>query len=76
MRKYTEKEKIDLIENRIDFLLESVINFNSLDFNSLGRLLDSQGQYIKSPIEFKVKNNNGNDSCLVSINREGGISWQ
>lgn len=29
MRKYTEKEKIDLIENRIDFLLESVINFNS-----------------------------------------------
>ena len=55
---------------------KTVINFNSLDFNSLGRLLDSQGQYIKSPIEFKVKNNNGNDSCLVSINREGGISWQ
>lgn len=48
-----------------------------INFNSLGRLLDSQGQYIKSPkIEFKVKNNNGNDSCLVSINREGGISWQ
>lgn len=47
-----------------------------INFNSLGRLLDSQGQYIKSPKEFKVKNNNGNDSCLVSINREGGISWQ
>lgn len=56
---------------------KTVINFNSINFNSLGRLLDSQGQCIKSPkIEFKVKNNNGNDSCLVSINREGGISWQ
>lgn len=56
---------------------KTVINFNSINFNSLGRLLDSQGQYIKSPkIEFKVKDNNGNDSCLVSINREGGISWQ
>lgn len=52
-------------------------NKTVINFNSLGRLLDSQGQYIKSTkIEFKVKNNNGNDSCLVSINREGGISWQ
>lgn len=56
---------------------ETIGNKTVINFNSLGRLLDSQGQYIKSPkIEFKVKNNNGNDSCLVSINREGGISWQ
>jgi|GEM_PF-2741092 len=59
-------------------ITETIGNKTVINFNSLGRLLDSQGQYIKSPkmIEFKVKNNNGNDSCLVSINREGGISWQ
>lgn len=58
-------------------ITETIGNKTVINFNSLGRLLDSQGQYIKSTkIEFKVKNNNGNDSCLVSINREGGISWQ
>ena len=57
-------------------ITETIGNKTVINFNSLGRLLDSQGQYIKSPKIFKVKNNNGNDSCLVSINREGGISWQ
>ena len=66
--------KVSIIE-KIDN--KETIGNKTIKFNSLGRLLDSQGQYIKSPkIEFKVKNNNGNDSCLVSINREGGISWQ
>lgn len=58
------------IENKIE-------NKPVIKFNSLGRLLDDQGHYVTSQkIEFEVKNNNSNASCSVSINREGGISWQ